>query len=191
MASRCCGAMPERRPSSLLFKAAFLDPLPYRQAGRLVTIMENTGWDPSVSEFLEIRSRSRALGEMAFAEHRDMQLSGTGEPARVYAARVTASFFPLLGANASLGRTFLAEENQPGQTPSAIVTDAFWRSKMGADSGAVGRTLRLDGHPAVVVGVLPPQFHFDYPTLRIPERVDIYVSYPLKRSALVRPSAKR
>ena len=85
-----------------LLKAAFLDPLPYRDAGQLVTIIENNGWIPSVSEFLEIRARTRTLERMAFAEHLDMQLSGTGEPTRIFAARVTASFFPLLGVNASL-----------------------------------------------------------------------------------------
>ena len=42
---------------------------------------------------------------VAFVEHRDMQLAGAGEPVRVFAARVTASFFPVLGVNASLGRT--------------------------------------------------------------------------------------
>ena len=142
--------------------------------------MENNGWIPSTAEFLEIRARSRTLEQIAFAEHRDMQVSGTGEPMRVFAARVTASFFPLLRVNASLGRTFLDEENQPGRNPAVIVTDAFWRSRMGADPGVVGRTLRLDTQPAVVVGVLPPKFHFDYPTLRIPEPVDIYVSYPIE-----------
>ena len=58
-----------------LLKAAFLDPLPYRDAGRLVTIVKNnSGWAPSASEFLEIRARSRTLEQMAFAEHSDMQL---------------------------------------------------------------------------------------------------------------------
>src|ERR1700685_1385249 len=114
-----------------LLKAAFLDPLPYRDAGRLVTIreMERDGWIPSTAEFLEIRARNRSFEEVAFAEHRDMQLSGSGEPVRVFAARVMASFFPLLGVSASLGRTFLAEENQPGRTPAVVLTDAFWRSK--------------------------------------------------------------
>lgn len=165
-----------------LLKTAFLDPLPYREAGRLVTINEITGWIPNVSEYLEIRARARTLEQIAFAEHLDMQLTGNGEPARVFAARVTASFFPVLGARAALGRTFLAEDNQPGRSPSVILSDAFWRSRAGADPSVIGRTLRLDGQPAVVVGVLPPGFQFDYPTLRIPEPVDIYVSYPLDRT---------
>jgi predicted permease len=163
-----------------LLKAAFLDPLPYRDAERLVTIMENDGWVPTSREFLEIRKRSRTLERLALAEHLDMRLSGTGEPVRVFAARVTASFFPLLGIDASRGRTFLEEENQPGRTPAMILTDTFWRTKLGADPAVVGRTLRLDGAPALVVGVLPPGFHFDYPTLRIPEPVDIYVSHPFE-----------
>jgi hypothetical protein len=145
-----------------LLKAAFLDPLPYRDAGRLVTIIENNGWIPSTAEFIEIRARNRTFDQLAFAEHRDMQLSGSGEPVRVFAARVMASFFPLLGVSASLGRTFLEEENEPGRTPVVVLTDAFWRSKLGADPKVIGRTLRLDGQPALVVGVLVPRFHFDY-----------------------------
>ncbi|MBV8550326.1 MAG: ABC transporter permease [Acidobacteriaceae bacterium] len=168
-----------------LLKAAFLDPLPYRDAKRLVTIRENNGWDPSDSEFLEMRARTRTLGQMAFAEHRDMQLSGTGEPVRVYAARVTASFLPLLGAGVELGRMLVPEDNQAGRTPVAVLTHAFWRSRLGADPAVRGRTLRLDGKSAVIVGVLAPGFHFDYPALRIPEPVDIYVSYPMERQANV------
>ena len=74
-------------PSFTLLKAAFLDPLPYRDAGRLVTIVKNNGGNPSVSEFLEIRERSRTLDQIAFAEHGDAQLGGTAEPVRVFAAR--------------------------------------------------------------------------------------------------------
>ncbi|MGH9720366.1 MAG: ABC transporter permease [Bryobacteraceae bacterium] len=171
-----------------LLKAAFLDPLPYRDAGRLITIRENNGSNASTSEFLEIRARSRTIEQIAFAEHRDMQVTGSGEPVRVFAARVTASFFPVFGVSASLGRTLLDEENQPGRTPAVVLSDTFWRSRMGADPGVVGRTLRLDGELALVAGVLPPGFHFDYPTLRIPERVDIYVSYPIELAVPVRSS---
>lgn len=165
-----------------LLKAAFLDPLPYRSSHRIVTIIENDGWFPTVSEFLEIRAHSRTFEQLAFAEHRDMQLSGTGEPMRVFAARVSASFFPLLAVNAALGRTFLPEENRPGSAAVVILSDAFWRSRMGSDPAVLGRTLRLDGRPAEVVGVLPPGFHFDYSALGATEPVDVYVPYPVEPS---------
>lgn len=163
-------------------KAAFLDPLPYRDSDRLVTVVEERGSNPSVSEYLEIRARSRTLDNVALTEHREMQVSGADEPVRVFAARVTASFFPLLGVTAAMGRTFTVEADQPGRTPAVLLTDAFWRTRMGADPGAIGRTLRIDGHTALVVGVLPAGFHFDYPTLRISEPVDIYVSFPTENS---------
>lgn len=166
-----------------LLKAAFLDPLPYRHAHRLVTITEITGWIPNTSEFLEIRARNRTLDQVAFAEHLDMQLTGNGEPQRVFAARVSASFFPVLGVSAALGRNFLAEENQPGRSPTVVLTDAFWRSRLDADPHIIGRTIRLDDQSAVVVGVLPPGFQFDYPTLGIPEPADIYAAYPIDPTA--------
>ena len=100
-----------------LVKAAFLDPLPYRDAARLVTVMENNGWVPTVSEFLEIRRRSRTLEQIAFAEHGDAHVSGTGEPVRVFAAPVTVSFFPLLGVNASRAGLFLRKRITPAELP--------------------------------------------------------------------------
>lgn len=162
-----------------LLKAAFLDRLPFHDASRLVVVTKTTGWFPAVSEWLEIRARSRTLEQLALAEYRDLQVAGAGDPVRVYTARVTASFFPLLRAKAALGRTLLPDDNQPGRAPVVVLTDAFWRSQMGADPAAVGRTLRLDGQPALIVGVLSTDFHFDYPTLRILEPVDIYVPFPL------------
>ena len=172
-----------------LLKAAFLDPLPYRDAARLVTIMENTGWIPTVTGFQELRSRSRTLQEFAFAEHTDMQLTGIGEPARVFAARVSASFFPLLGVRIPLGRGFVDEDNRPGQTPAVLLTDAFWRSRMAADPHVVGRVLRLEGRPAEIIGVLPAGFQFDYPSLRIPEPVDLYTAYPLESGGTIQASS--
>lgn len=172
-----------------LLKAAFVDPLPYRESSRLVTVMENSGWIPSTSAFVEIRKRNRTLEQVAFAEHRDMQLTGYGEPMRVFAARVTASFFPVLGTNAALGRTFVEEENQPGRGPVVVLSHAFWQSKMGGDAGVVGRVLRLDGGPALIVGVLPAGFHLDYPTLRIQDPVDLYVPYPLAEASRMEVSA--
>jgi putative ABC transport system permease protein len=162
-----------------LCKAAFLDPLPFPDARHLVTIMETTGWTPSTGEFAEIRAGSRTLQQLGFAEYVDMQITGSGEPARVFAARVSASFLPLLGVNPWLGRTFADDDNQLGRPPTVILSHSFWRAKTGGDPGIVGHTLRLDGASALVIGVLPAQFRFDYPALGIPEPVDVYVSFPI------------
>src|SRR5262249_44607442 len=102
-----------------LLKAAFLDPLPFRDADALVTLTDRfaeSDTNPTVPEFLDLSERSRLLEAMAFLDYRDYQLTGPDEPVRVFAARVTASFFPMLGINAALGRTMSAPENLPGRT---------------------------------------------------------------------------
>src|ERR1700693_1627755 len=130
-----------------LLKAAFLDPLPYPNAGRLVTVVDRyskLGVDsigPTIPEFLDIRARAGSLEQMAFLDHRDFQLTGADEPVRVFAARATAPFFPLLGVTASIGRTFSTEENLPGKNNVVVLSDGFWRSRMGADPNVIGKTL--------------------------------------------------
>jgi putative ABC transport system permease protein len=176
-----------------LMNAAFLSPLPYRDAERLVSVngivfdKRVAGginrYDPSISEFLEIRKRSHVLEDMAFMDHLDFQLTGIDEPVRVFAARVSASFFPLLGVQPSLGRTFSPDENTPGRTHVVLLSDNFWRTRMGGQRDIVGQTLHLDGEASTVVGVLPPGFSFDYPTLGSPEPADIYVPFPMSDSS--------
>ena len=56
-----------------------------------------------------------------------------------------------------------------------MVSDNFWRTRLGGDRNAVGQALHLDGESSIVVGVLRPGFSFDYPTLGSPEPADIYV----------------
>lgn len=98
-----------------LFKAAFLDPLPYEKPHELVTVLDrfhNLGIDdasPTIPEFLDVRERNRVFDDMAFVDHRDFQMTSTDEPVRVFAARATASFFTLLGVKLAHGRTFLPD----------------------------------------------------------------------------------
>lgn len=166
-----------------LFKAAFLDPLPYQESHRLVTVLDRFqkyGIDeanPTIPEFIDIRDRNQVFEHIAFFDHRDFQLTGTDEPVRVYAARATASLFPLLGVQAAQGRTFLPEENLPGRTSVVLLSDAYWRGSMAADPAVIGKTIRLNGAPCTVIGVLPAGFTFDHPTLGIPEPVEIYVPF--------------
>lgn len=167
-----------------LLKAAFLDPLPFEDASRLVTIYGRysgrAGFDeiwPTIPEFTDIQSRGPSFRHMAFLDYRDFQITGGGEPVRVFAARVTASFFPLLGVTAAMGRTFMDNENRPGNTHAVVLTNSFWRTRLGGDPAVLGRTLQLNGSPHTVVGVLPPRFSFDYPTLGVPEPVEVYVPF--------------
>lgn len=166
-----------------LFKTAFLNPLPYAEADRIVTLSDHfqkmgiEGINPTIPEFLDIRDQSRSYSQVAFFDHRDFQSTGVDEPVRVFAARTTASLFPLLGVRAAMGRTFSPDENQPGRTNVVLLSDGYWRNRLAGDPAIVGKTIRLNGEPHTVIGVLPDSFRFDHPSLGIPEPVEIYVPF--------------
>jgi len=79
--------------------------------------------------------------------------------AKVWAELVSGTYFPMLGVRPSLGRTFAAEEAQPGSGPSPVVlSQHLWRERFGADPGIVGRTIAIGGASHLVIGVAPKDF---------------------------------
>src|SRR5262249_8865854 len=89
-----------------------------------------------------------------------MILIGQGEPARLKGAAVSANFLSLLGVPFTLGRNFLAEEDQPDRNHVVILSYQTWRERFGAQSDIVGRPITLNDTIHTVVGVLPPDFQF-------------------------------
>ena len=87
-------------------------------------------------------------------------LTGGAEPARIEGARVTATFFSVLGVDPMLGRAFRSDEDNPGAAPTVILSHSLWRSRFGADPAIVGQQIRLDGEGYTVLGVLPQSFQF-------------------------------
>src|SRR5262249_9808323 len=74
--------------------------------------------------------------------------------------QVTPNLFATLGVAPLVGRWFVTPEGSPGQTAVAILSYGLWQRRFGADRGIVGQTIRLDGQPHLVVGVMPPGFQF-------------------------------
>jgi putative ABC transport system permease protein len=87
-------------------------------------------------------------------------LTGLGDPQRLPTWDVTGNFFTVLGAQPVLGRAFLPEDDEPGAPPVAVVSHAFWETRLGRDPGVIGRRITLDGKPVSIVGVMPPGFVF-------------------------------
>jgi predicted permease len=145
--------------------ATLLRPLPFPQSDALVRVWETapSGEDFSSAEptFLDFRARTRAFAEMSAMRTVHPTLTGIGEPERLDAAAVSASLFPMLGAQAVLGRTFTTADEPPGQAARLVVlSDAFWRRRFNADPGVLGRTITLDAEPFRVAGVLASDFAF-------------------------------
>jgi putative ABC transport system permease protein len=156
-----------------LINAAVLRPLPYRDSDRLVLIWGNLhrpGVDEipgSAGEFVDYRSRTRTLEAVAAYEADGFNLTGGGDPERVEGASVTPSFFPLLGAVATLGRTFVPEEELPGRANAGVLSHSLWMRRFKSDPSVIGRTITVDAAPMLVVGVMPPTFRFPEPATEI------------------------
>src|SRR5262245_11566886 len=143
--------------------SVLLRPLPYRDPDRLVTIEHrypSIDLDAPVSApgFRAYRDRTRSFERVAVDRGWAFNLTGAGEPVLVFAQRVSAGWFETYGVVPALGRVFRTDEDVRGQHFVAVVSHAFWEQKLGADPGALGRTLSLNGEPYEVVGVMPPGF---------------------------------
>lgn len=146
-------------------KRVLLDPLPYPQSGRLVRLWSlntQTGLPFSVTalDYQDWAARSKSFEGMAAYGGRGMTLSGEGEPELLIGLGVSANLFHLLGVHPMLGRDFRDGENERGSDQVLVLSHTLWQRKFGGRAGVIGRTVRLDGQPFEVIGVMPPQFHF-------------------------------
>lgn len=145
-------------------------PQPYADAGRLVRLghvrpdstQPGASFLPQDFEDLE-RQRAGFASVAAYSYQRGltgMNLTGGGEPARTSVAFVSGGFFRTLGTHPLAGRFLLPGEDTPGRDAVIVLGHGFWRRHFGADKGAIGRTVRLDGRPFTIVGVMPAAFAF-------------------------------
>jgi predicted permease len=87
--------------------------------------------------------------------------AGNGHPQRVRGLRVSPNFFSILGVSPVVGRTFLPQEAEGGPD-KILITYRLWKRFFAGDPSAIGRTLRVQGRPAIIVGVLPKEFEFPH-----------------------------
>jgi putative ABC transport system permease protein len=146
-----------------------LKPLPYGAPDRLVQVFhsDNTGSHSSMSgpDFFDVKRLSRTLEDGAVVARYRTVLTGSGEPVRLDGAQVSAQFFDVLRVAPLIGRTFRAEENQPGNTRVAVLSYGVWQQRFGGAPDILGRRILLDGVSTEVVGVMPQGFAF--PTGRV------------------------
>ncbi|MCP5118555.1 MAG: ABC transporter permease, partial [bacterium] len=132
--------------------------LPVAEPNRLISIDQSTSksW-VEYNEFLEQNSVFEDISARVLATPASI---GGGEPERVWGQLVTANYFDVLGLRPAHGRGFLPEEGVLGDpVPVAILSDALWRRRFGADPETLGREVLLNNHKVTVVGIMPPGFH--------------------------------
>jgi putative ABC transport system permease protein len=146
--------------------AVLLRPLPYENPDRLAMVWEKRTAEGvfenvvAPADFLDWTKMNNSFESMAAMTDTAVDLTGSGEPVRLFAGVVSPAFFDVLGVRLLLGRTFRPEEATTGKHHVAILGHSLWVSRFGANRTIVGRTLIFDGVPWEVVGVLPPTFEF-------------------------------
>ncbi|HUQ80836.1 MAG TPA: ABC transporter permease [Gemmatimonadaceae bacterium] len=147
-------------------QGVLLRPLPFREAERLIVVQRAAdagGGSPTaltgaeVAALREARQTINALGAYA---HSEFVVSGDLGAERVIGARVTADLIDVLGARPALGRSFRPGEDGQVAAPVVLLSHGLWSRRYGADAAIVGRSIRLDGQPHTVIGVLGEHFEF-------------------------------
>ena len=157
-----------------------LRPLPYPNEARVVGVWHRApGLDiPRLQQaeetYVLYRERARSFQEIGLGDDFEGNLTGVGEPERVPAARVTSSMFTVLAVPPALGRTFSAEDDEPGGPDLAILSHGLWARRFGSDPNVLGKTIELNGVAREIIGVMPADFRDLYGDTRlwIPYRID-------------------
>src|SRR5437764_3471970 len=137
----------------------FLRSLPFQEPSRIVhfyggdksrDLIDFPVSSPRFEHFRDGQTICESLaGENFFA----FTLTGLGDPAQIFGGRLTSNYFDVLGVRPILGRNFLPDEQEGADV--ALVTENFWKKRMGGDPNAIGRSITLDGTAHTIVGVLP------------------------------------
>ncbi|HEX6201239.1 MAG TPA: ABC transporter permease, partial [Thermoanaerobaculia bacterium] len=153
-----------------IVQGSFLRGLPFDDADRIVHVARRPLLEGGVFSAEATAWRdAAAAGELPGVERVAAWIgvggvwNGDGAPAeRRNGAFASPELFAVTGAAArpALGRLFVPEDDLPGAEPVVLISDALWRERYGSDREVLGRSVRIFGQPATIVGVLPPGFQF-------------------------------
>ncbi len=158
-----------------LVNAVLLRQLPFPEADRLVMVWEDMTFlgfsrnTPAPANFVDWRKQNQVFEDMAAIRFRTLNLTGDGEPERLDARGVTASFFSIVRVQPLLGRPILDDDDRPEAGKVAVISYGLWQRRFGGEANIVGKDIVLDGEKYSVIGVMPPRFSF--PT----QGIDVYV----------------
>ena len=124
-------------------------------------------------DFADYRDQQKSFEGLAAYSGMSMNVSGTERPERYRGVVVTANTFSLLRVRPVIGRDFNAADDAPGAPWVAILGQRAWRDRFGADPAVLGRTIRVNGEAATVIGVMPDRFAFpQVAEIWLPARID-------------------
>ncbi len=149
-----------------VINSILLCPLPFPESDRLVTIFNTypkAGVDrdgASVTNYYERRDQIPAFASISIYRFETAIIGESGSTEREQVTRVSPDFFSTLGIDPIAGHVFKEEETSYETDNVVVITDAFWRHSANGDPHIIGKTIRVDGNPTTVIGILPPDFRF-------------------------------
>jgi putative ABC transport system permease protein len=164
--------------------ALLIEPLPYRDASRLVFVwadQTSEGYPRaplSGPELKDLDDRSTRFDGFGAIWATTAALTGDGDPEQLRVGFVSTDFFSILGAEAVLGRTFADGDDSLGPPTSILLSAAVWQRRFGGDPSVVGRRIQVNGQPMTVVGVMAPEFRLLMPPdAAVPDDLDAWIPF--------------
>ena len=152
-------------------KSVLIEPLAMKEPDRLVALwsMRADGRQSpfNIPNYLDLHRRNQTLEDTAAYGSWNASLTGEAEPERLLGVRVSGNYFKMTGVSAVAGRTLEAADEAPGSPKVVVITYALWQRRYGGENSIVGRTIRLNSDPYIVVGVLPQSFAFNKAAMEI------------------------
>jgi putative ABC transport system permease protein len=148
-------------------EAFLLHPVSFAEASRIVALLDTRPQQSVLmnsvapATFFDFEAQSRSFAQLGAYSWDEVNLTGDREPQRIQGFDITANFFQVLGAQPALGRSFLPEEEQPGNNQEIILSNGLWERRYGADPAILGKSIKVNGKAFTVVGVMARGF--DYP----------------------------
>ena len=172
--------------------AVLLKPLPFPEPQQLVAFGSTDDRDrtspPTLNslcypDFFDFRNQNHTLASMAVYRAGTFALIDEHGAQSVQAAKVSAEFFDVLGIKPAIGRPFVRADEQDGGGPGGlkvILSHGFWQREFGGNPNAIGRTVKIEGLPHTVIGVMPRGFQFPIAS----SSIDFYLTIALDAASV-------
>ena len=150
---------------STLWLLAFR-PFDFPNQDRLVNVFERQPDNGIIrgsvmpADFAEWREHNQTFEDLVAIKSSYFDLANGSQPERLSGNLVSTGFFNMLGTPPALGRTFTAEDHEPGRNQVVVLSNSLWQTRFGADPQVVGRLVKLNEETCTVVGVMPKDFRY-------------------------------
>lgn len=146
-----------------IVNSVLLQPMPYREADRLVQILQIRSTDqresaPRLGVIKHLQQKATSFTSVTGSTGWSGNLTGVDLPVRIFGYAVTQNYLSTLGVRPLIGRNFLPEETMEGQTDVLILNHAFWLSQFDGDESVLNQKVQFNNRPYTIIGVMPPGF---------------------------------